>query len=240
MSGDLAARLRTDLTAVIADAIRQQPRTLQKAIGPSEVGLSCSRALLHKLAGSPDPRAGEAAWRPAVGTAIHAQLEQWFRPLDRYLVEQRVEIGHYAGQTIAGTCDLYDTETATIADWKTASASKLKAYKANGPSQQYRIQAHLYGLGYARSTSHIPANVALVWVARDGELRDTHVWSEPWNPQVALDALARLDALHAELRLIGLDAALDQYQPCTDPWCRPCRDTQQPTTTAALFAQHLK
>ena len=237
-----ADTIRTGLTAVIADAIRAQPRTLQTTIGPSEIGVPCPRAILHKLAGTPDPRAGEAAWRPAVGTAIHAQLERWFRPHARYLVEERVTIGYHGGQDIAGTCDLYDLETATVVDWKTCSASKLKAYKANGPSPQYRVQAHLYGLGILRSTQHVPEHVAVFWLMRDGDLnkRDTHVWTEPFNPVVALDALHRLDALHAELRLIGLDAALDQYQPCTDPWCGWCRDITRPTTTAELFAQHLK
>ena len=241
MNADIAARLRADLTAVIADAIRKQPRTLQTTIGPSEIGNECSRAILHKLAGTPDPRAGEAAWRPAVGTAIHAQLEQWFRAAgDRYLVERRVSVGDYAGQTIAGTCDLYDTHTRTVCDWKSASTSRLKHYKANGPGDTYRIQAHIYGLGLLRSTHHVPEHVAVIFVPRDGDLRDTYLWTEPWQPQVAIDALNRLDALHAELRLLGLEEALKQYQPCTDTWCGWCRAEQRPTTTSELFALALK
>ena len=245
MNADIAARLRADLTAVIADAIRNQPRTLQASIGPSEIGNECSRAILHKLAGTPDPRAGEAAWRPAVGTAIHAQLEQWFKAEavgndGPWIVEQRVEIGEHAGQQIGGTCDLYDIDRATVIDWKSASASKLKAYRANGPSETYRIQAHLYGLGVLRTLGHVPAHVAVAWLPRDGELRDMHVWSEPWNPQTALDALNRLDGLAAELRLIGLDAALNEYPPCTDTWCGWCRDTTRPTTLAEAFAQASK
>lgn len=234
--------LRRDVTAVIAGAIRQQPRTLQTSIGPSQIGNPCTRAILHTLNGDADPRKGEAAWRPAVGTAIHAQLERWFAATDdhtRYLVEQRVEIGHHAGQAIGGTCDLYDLDTNTVLDWKTASAARLKSYRANGPSDTYRIQAHLYGLGILRTLGHVPQHVAVAWLPRDGDLRDMHVWTEPWNPQIALDALDRLDRLHAELHLIGLDAALNEHPTCTDTWCGWCRDTTRPTTTAQLFADAL-
>jgi len=233
----LADVLRRDLTAVIADAIRQQPRTLQTTIGPSEIGNPCSRAILHKLAGTPDPRAGEAAWRPAVGTAIHAQLEQWFRAQEgRYLVEQRVQVA----DGIPGTCDLYDLHTHTVVDWKSGSQARIKAYRANGPNDTYRIQAHLYGLGVLRTLGHVPQHVAVAWLPRDGDLRDMHVWTEPWDPQVALDALNRLDGLAAEMRLIGLDAALNEYPPCTDTWCGWCRDTTRPTTLAEAFAQASK
>lgn len=236
-----ANALRARVTTVIADAIRAQPRTLQTSIGPSQIGNPCARAILHTLNGGADPRKGEAAWRPAVGTAIHAQLELWFRRLpDRYLVEQRVEIGHHAGQDIGGTCDLYDLDTDTVIDWKSASAARLKAYRANGPSDIYRTQAHLYGLGVLRTLGHVPQHVAVAWLPRDGDLRDMHVWSEPWNPTIALDALNRLDQLYAELRLIGLDAALEQYPPCTDTWCGWCRDTTRPTTLAEAFAQASK
>lgn len=234
---DHADVLRKDLTAVIANAIRQQPRTLQTTIGPSEIGNPCERAILHKLAGTPDPRAGEAAWRPAVGTAIHAQLEQWFRAHPAlYLVEQRVQVA----PGIAGTCDLYDLDTGTVIDWKGGSQSRIKQYRANGAPQQYRIQAHLYGLGILRTLSHVPAHVAIVWLPRDGELRDMHVWTEPWNPQVALDALARLAQIQADLDQLGLTAALDQHPTCTDTWCGWCRDTTRPTTLADAYAQASK
>lgn len=236
-ASDHAGAVRRDLTGVVADAIRQQPRTLQKSIGPSEIGNPCARAILSKLAGATDPRAGEAAWRPAVGTAIHAQLEAWFRPLhDRYLVEQRVHLGQWAGQDIAGTCDLYDLATRTVIDWKSGSQTRIKAYRANGPNETYRIQAQLYGLGLLRSTAHVPEHVALVWMPRDGDLTDMHVWSEPFDAGVALDALNRLDGLAAELRLLGLEAALNEHPTCTDHWCGWCRATTRPTTLAEAVA----
>lgn len=236
---DVAGRLRDTLTRHIATSIRAHPRSQQQAIGPSEIGNPCARALIHKLAGTPDPRAGEAAWRPAVGTAIHSQLDAWFRPLERYIVETRVHIGHHAGQDIGGHMDLFDLEEAAVIDWKTASATRLKSYRANGPSPTYRVQAHLYGLGAFRTLGIAPRTVALAWLPRDGDLRDAHVWAEPWDPMLAVESLTRLDGLYDEVTRHGLTAALNLHPTCGDAWCGWCKADTRPTTTAEAIATAL-
>ena len=236
---------RDDALTLLVHAIQNQPRTLQSRLGPSELG-RCPRYLLHKLAGTPEPTAPPAL-KPVIGTAAHALfLDRWFPAADpaetRWVTERRVTIGAFAdGTPITGSCDLYDRDTRTVIDLKFLGKSSLTNYKANGPGNTYRTQVHLYGLGFAREPDQpIPENVAIWMLPRDGEIRDAHWWEEPWQPQIALDALNRLGQLEAELRLVGLDEALKDHAPCTDPWCGWCRAATRPTTTAALFAQHLK
>lgn len=59
----------------IRHAIANHPRSLQRAIGPSEVGIECDRRLAYKLLGHPE-RDGGDGWLPTVGTGVHSWLEE--------------------------------------------------------------------------------------------------------------------------------------------------------------------
>ena len=121
-----------ELLEEIRAGIVNHPRSLQKRIGPSEVGEPCTRALIHKLAQHPEPERGPA-WKPTVGTAIHQWIEttisasplqqQWHR----YLLETRVTVGEIGGVPISGSCDLYDTASDTVVDWKALQVDELVA-----------------------------------------------------------------------------------------------------------------
>ena len=60
VGGDPWDALTTDIRTVIEDAITNHPRTLQKQIGPSEVGTPCDHCLAAKLAGWEETRDGTA------------------------------------------------------------------------------------------------------------------------------------------------------------------------------------
>ena len=68
----------------------------------------------------------------------------------------------------------------------------------------------------------------ICFVPRDGELRDSYYWWEPYDRQVAEDALARANNRYTLLAMFGLDVALSLYPLCdedTNPdwqWCRWC------------------
>lgn len=228
--GGDSALLFQELLDVIQRGITNHPRSQQTRIGPSEIGTPCTRRLAHKLAGTPAARPEDPAWKPTVGTAIHSWLEDVFRDdrrgqdVARWLLEQKVRVGQIAGDDIDGSTDLYDRTTASVVDWKTCGPSRLKHYRAHGPGQQYRVQAHLYGRGWA--ARGLPVDqVMVVFLPRNGELREAFHWSEPYDEQVAVEALARANQVATTVNALGFKAfALLPTDPadCTFcPWWQP-------------------
>lgn len=197
------AVLRNELTSVILDAAAGSPRSQQKRIGPSEVGNPCDRRLGYRLL-DVDKIDDTPGWRPTVGTAVHEWLALTFADANaawredagvestRWLVEHRVDVG----DDITGSCDLYDRVTATLIDWKIVATSTIKNAKANGPSEQYRVQAHLYARGWTRRGLPVDT-VGIYFLPSSGELHEGHLWTEPYDESVATTALERLSQIRA-------------------------------------------
>ena len=247
---DLAESLADTYLDTIIDSIVNQPRSLQKRIGPSEMGVECDRAILHKLNGDKEPDRGDVPWKPTIGTAVHDYLERAFQRVSapgllqegRWLTENRVEVGNVNGTGITGSTDLFCTWTRSVLDHKIVGKSTLTKYRAHGPSAQYRTQAHLYGRGWAAKGYDVQL-VAICFLPREGELTDSFIWTEPYNEQVALDAIARVDRLAQLLAIVGIEKAVELYPTCEDRWCRWCGSGNSfghrplATTTAGLLNQ---
>lgn len=222
-------------------AMDNTARTLQAWIGPSEIGDPCDRALIHKLAMDPEPArpAGKPdGWRARVGSAIHAQNEEVFTNpslpglAGRWIVETEVDVGDIDGRPVTGHCDLFDTAAGAVWDWKTKSRSRLDAELRNvrmgrGVSQTYRVQQHLYGRGMVR-LGHRVTRVGLVFLPRDGNLRDAGYWSEPYDESIAVAALQRCTGLAQLTALLGQDAALAMFPPCQGEYCDWCYAEREP------------
>lgn len=185
----------------IIHAATNAPRSLQTAIGPSEVGQPCLRRLAYKMLDVEPASTSGDPWRPTVGTAAHAWLADALllanRELghDRWVVEERVQIT----DTLAGSCDALDTQTHTVVDWKVVGPTSLKKYRSKRhPGEQYRKQLHLYGKGHRNAGRRVD-HVAIVFLPSAGGLGDAYVWTEPYDEQVADDAIARLDLLRLAL-----------------------------------------
>ena len=228
---------------VIKDGITRHPRSLQKRIGPSEIGKPCDRWILHKLNGDGEPERGPA-WKPAVGTAVHDQLERWFDAANRpgggdvrnmeWVTEWEVTVGAIGGQWITGHSDLFHVPTGTVIDHKIVGPKQLSKYRLHGPSQQYRVQAHLYGAGFTNDGGWGPARtVAIAFLPRDGELSNTVFWSEPYDPHLAASAMLRAERLNTMLQVVGIDAALAASPLCDDEWCTWCRKEKRAAQRAA-------
>lgn len=245
---DTAETLGDTLMSNIITAIKHHPRSLQKRIGPSEMGVECSRSILYKLNGDPEPDRG-VGWKPTIGTGVHSWLEDTFNAINadpghpehgRWLSELKVMVGVVGGQEIWGSVDLFDMWTGTVIDWKIVGNSTLKKYRSTGPSVQYRAQAHLYGQGYANAGQNVNM-VAIAFLPREGELTDSFIWTEPWQPGIAAETLQRVDALATLLDTVGIARAIEMFEPCTDRWCRWCGSGSSfgarpvPKTTADLF-----
>lgn len=154
-----------EIHAIINQHMMSSPRSLQKAPGPSELGTSCVHCLAARLAGW--ARQANPAWLPYIGTSVHAQLEKLFTSLSnmneyhlmvdggkvfpRFATEYRVHVGRLQGSMggydVNGSIDLVDYKTHATCDWKITGSNTITSVKAEGVSQQYKVQASLYGIG---------------------------------------------------------------------------------------------
>lgn len=166
---------------------RNAPRSLQKTLGPSEVGHPCLRHLGYKFLDVPrcNTQFGRDVLPAALGSAMHARLEHHFlaenirRGGERYLTELRVE--PYPGLT--GSLDLYDKEKKLVRDWKILGDASFRKFK-KAPSLTYRRQVQLYGRGMELLGYPVEI-VSIVAIPKAGTLRGAHVYREPYNPAVA-------------------------------------------------------
>lgn len=222
--------LAEEYEQVMLTGMAQHERSAQILIGPSEIGTECSRAMLYKLAKEPEPpQAPGKGWKPQVGTACHTQQETWFNTVttpngttpDDWETEQRVAVGSIGPDTIHGHTDLY-AKSGTIIDHKFVGSWKLKTVKSHkDPGNLYRVQAHTYGKGW--QDDGFPIHIVMIaFHPRDGELTDSYYWWEPYDRQIAVDALARANQLHALLAM-GLHQALTMFPLCSDRYCDWCQ-----------------
>ena len=188
--------LLADLKRLIRHGYENIPRHLQRELGPSQIGHECPR---HLALATVAPEEGVARYDDPLpsltGTALHAMFESFvpaYNKLighERFLAERRVSMR----EGFSGSCDLYDTDTDTVIDWKNPSPARVAKY-IKDPGSIYKRQAHLYGLGYEREGFPVK-NVAVCLLPRGGQLRNARLWSEPYNRELALDTMKRYDQI---------------------------------------------
>ena len=161
-------------------------RSNQKEVGPSELG-GCRRKVWYKLNDQPETNENELKLAAIMGTAIHGAIENALATADptgeKYVVEQEV-----VWQGMKAHIDLWIPETGDVVDWKTVKKSNLSYF----PSKQQRWQVQVYGYLLEKAGKGMPVNVNLVAIARDGNEQDIKVHTEPYDPQMAEEALAWL------------------------------------------------
>jgi hypothetical protein len=232
-SDEFSEELAERIGQFIVDSDAASSRSQQRAIGPSEVGEPCERQLTYKILDWPETNTNRDPIAAIIGTGFHMWMAEKFeaRQVDlgdgkpRYRIEERVTVrdGYTEAAKLAGSSDLYDRLARLNWDWKLTGKSSLEKYRRQGPGEKYRIQAHLYGLGQ-ENAGQPPERVVVAFVARYHELI-VHVWSEPYNRQVALDALARLDSIRDRAMHLELDLNPDHWQRIPipdDPSCKFC------------------
>ena len=227
--------LASELFGIIEQAIAHQPRSLQRRIGPSEIGVPCDRRFGHKLAGTPESnRAGEVNWKAYIGTAVHEQFANIIASREaakladpawggqRWHVEEKVSPGlTLNGVDIDGSCDLFDAWNGAVWDWKVTTRNKIReSYRPHGVGAQYEVQAQLYGHGWARQGYDV-RSVGVIFLTRDGEFADRHVWHQPYDPDVATRAIARVTGIQNALDGLGPEMALPLLA-TGDAYCKWC------------------
>lgn len=202
-----------ELRDVLIDFEASRPRTLQRELGPSELGTPCAQQIARKLSGAPRRPITEPTWAPFQGTAVHASMEDvvafWNRRLgrERWLAEDRLTVTQAAPNTggrpdypaVAGNGDAFDTDYGMVVDWKHVGKTALEKLgrgkrmgkpTAEQVSAEYRTQAHLYGLGHAAKGRPV-RYVRLVLLARDYSYDKSDEWTEPYDEELALAAVGR-------------------------------------------------
>lgn len=217
--------IKEDIIEVVQWADRNRERSLQVALGCSEVGHGCDRRLAYRIADVGERGYSNDPWPSIVGTAVHSWMEdavnkfQEAHGLGHWVTEMEV----LPSPLVKGHTDLYDARRKLVLDWKFPSPDNLNKMRNDGVPQQYQIQVQLYGLGHIRAGREVE-RVGIVGLGRQGWLKDMFVWTTPFDAGVAQAALDRVYQIGA--RLIESDLQDDrtwqsfEAQPsrlCT--WC---------------------
>jgi hypothetical protein len=240
-----------ELRKVLIDFDASRPRSMQKELGPSELGTPCQQQIARKLVGAPRQPTSAPPWAPLQGTAVHASMEDvvafWNGQLGRtrWLAEDRLTVVDAAPgyPAVEGNGDAFDTDYGMVVDWKltgkTARDKLRNAKRAGKPaaeqvSAEYRVQAHLYGMGHANKGRDV-RHVRLVLLARSHDFDESEEWTEPYNEGIALAAIDRYWATVDLVASLGGPQAGDliaavQATPNRDAckWC-PFHTPGQPT-----------
>lgn len=216
----------TELRGLLISHDANSARSRQTTIGPSEIGMNCQRALAYRLANAPEQPDARVPWAPIIGTAVHAYIADMLTAhnqilgRERWIVEQRV----WPDDEISGSGDAFDTDTGTVIDWKITGDNSITKYrKAMRP--EYRIQAHLYGLGHERAGRDVRW-VRIVCLSRSHDYDKSWEWTERFDRDVAFAALHRLyttQDLINDLRLTDNPALWGAVPSQPTPDCRYCR-----------------
>ncbi|ROO51049.1 hypothetical protein EDC02_5913 [Micromonospora sp. Llam0] len=208
-----------ELRPVLVDYENSRPRSMQVALGPSELGTPCQQQIARKLVGAPRRPITAPAWAPFQGTAVHRSMEEvvafWNQQLgrERWLAEDRllVDPGMDGVDPVEGNGDAFDTDHDMVVDWKhtgkTAREKLLRAQRMRKPpaeqvSPEYRVQGHLYGYGHAKKGRPVRW-VRLVLLARSHNFDESAEWTEAYNPDIAIAAIDRYYATHDLIGALG-------------------------------------
>jgi hypothetical protein len=233
-SSPWARRYAAELRRVVVETANNSARTLQRHLGPSEIGSPCDRQVAGKFAGLPTTNHVVDPWASVIGTAVHAWLADAFmadnlRHGPRWIAEQKVT-PHPDHQ---GTADLYDAQEFAVVDHKILGESSMaKVRAASGPPVHYVIQLLLYALGY-RVLGLPVRRVALAAYPRTSHTLDgLYVWERETGPQddPFLEEVFRLtarrkqygdDILSGRLSLTDIPSAPDDDSCFFCPFYRP-------------------
>lgn len=225
-----------ELEQILARAEADRPRSKQTALGPSEVGMECQRALAYRLLNTPEKPDPRLPWAPFIGTAVHASIAEALEAenkrlgRERWIVERRVR----AADDLEGSSDAYDVDNACVCDWKILGEKSL-ATLPHHMSPEYEPQAHIYGLGFENAGYPVRWVRICMLTRSSHDFRMSREWTRPYDRAHAERALARLaetKRLITGLRLAEGDVGWAQVpgtssKPCS--WCRYFKAGSDPT-----------
>lgn len=199
----------SDVPSLILQGIRDfsanRPRSLQREVGPSQLGNPCDHCLAAALAGW--EKVQDEAWLPLIGTAVHALLLDtavgaWTTRSrgGEWLLEFPVRVGEVNGTPVDGSADAFHVPTGTVVDLKVVGASTLNEARRHGSKAQYRAQINLYGRGF-RNEGYAVQQTIVAYLPRNSmRLSDAFFDEKPYDESIALAALERAEQLVHTMR----------------------------------------
>lgn len=203
--------LRDELVSMIRSRDAATPRHLQVELGPSDVSHPCHRRMAYGIMAEPGGNPSFDPLPSIIGTAVHHWLETAAQHAnevlgrERWLTETRVEVA----PGLSGSCDLFDTDTGTVIDWKVVGTPRLAKYRKD-PGPLYKSQVHLYGRGF-QNAGHQVNRVAIAFVPRGATLHSLHVWSADYDPKITDDVLTRREQVICLLNDFRIEENPDRY-----------------------------
>lgn len=221
--------LWSDLADMIRTKANNNPRNLQRELGPSEVGHPCLRKMAFGLMQVPRSNPEWDCLPSAFGVAMHTWLEDAAQQAnerlgwERWITERRVEVA----PGLSGTADLYDRITHTVIDWKNLGYTSFDKH-VKDPGLTYKNQVQLYGRGYLRLGLPV-RRVAIAMLPRTGTLTNMNLHFDDYSDEKADTVLARRNAVIALIDDLDIENNPERYQwiPNTPsecifcPWWRP-------------------
>lgn len=191
-----AQRYSVELRDAVTRFAARMARSLQRHLGPSELGHQCDRQLIGKMAGAGHGDSSNSLhdpWASFVGTAIHAILEDVFkwdaaaqdpqkseaengRNPGRWEAERRVTPDPKSPSPHPGTADLYDWKYKGVVDHKCQSEAVRDKLKRNGPPPHYFFQMMLYALGYMWAGFTVERIMLVSWPRTKSTMNDIYVY----------------------------------------------------------------
>lgn len=212
MSIDIA--LREELVGIVKDFASNSPRSRQKTIGVSEIGHPCARRIAYKVLGVEPTNTDSDPWPAIVGTATHAYLEKVFKKHEDFLTEIKVKLQPWT----KGTADLVHLAGRKVIDHKVVGTTALRKAKAEGMSEQYRIQLNTYATGLRIAGYEIEQISVMFW-PRNGQLREALAVTEDYDEGIVDKTLERFDAIKAATRAGTQVLPLIPTTPTHCDWC---------------------
>ena len=215
--------LKRELVAIWADAAANRERSLQTAIGPSEIGSPCKRRLAYKMLGTPHVNLGTTGdqWRSWVGTQLHTGMQEAVDRAERAATEDRwrTELRLNVPGLPPGSTDVLDLRHGGILDHKFTGATAYDRARRGHVSDQYEIQADIYGL-LAAALGHVIRFVAIIFWPANGNRADPVVHARDWDGARAAKALSD----HADLERLTKAAgpAVLPMLPAVEHYCTTC------------------
>jgi hypothetical protein len=238
-------QLRDLLIDIILDQENNRPRSMQTALGPSEIGDPCPRKLAYKISGMPEPESyKDDPWFAIIGTSVHTTIgsaleRQNTLALARgemapWLIEQRVNIRTGLDGSLEGSLDAYNWLTQRVIDHKLVGVTSHRKYRRYGPSKVYHTQIQAYGVGAVRLGLKVD-KVSIAFYPRFAGITEAlYVWTGPFKPELVEKALKRLDIITELVRQLNPLGDPGKFRdikavPSEDcrlcPWLRPGTDT---------------
>jgi hypothetical protein len=198
----LAAQIAAQMKEIFHAYSNRMERTLQTTLGPSEIGSPCDRRLAMSLMHIPPVSPGMDGWAAFVGTCIHTGLAEMLTWADantgRFAVE--VPLTFPSEYVPKGTSDLLDRVLMVVDDHKAMGRFSLDELRTKGPRELYRVQLHTYAYGQVAKGEKVKWVAIVAWPREQNSLKDLYVWVEPYQPEIAQKAIARVDAIAGEVK----------------------------------------